>query len=86
MAHIGSFVPADSALVGFTDKILTRMQTRETVSSVRTAHYYFLADELQSFKYSSAHTASLLHTYLSIDSKRVYDRLTAGDIGAQDGH
>ncbi|KAF9289991.1 MutS protein msh5 [Mortierella alpina] len=41
MAHIGSFVPADSAIVGFTDKILTRMQTRETVSSIQSA---FMAD------------------------------------------
>lgn len=35
MAHVGSFVPAESALIGLTDKILTRLQTRETVSSVR---------------------------------------------------
>ncbi|KAF9433070.1 MutS protein msh5 [Entomortierella beljakovae] len=37
MAHIGSFVPADSAVIGITDKILTRIQTRETVSSVQSA-------------------------------------------------
>ncbi|KAG0248875.1 MutS protein msh5 [Mortierella polycephala] len=37
MAHIGSFVPADSAVVGLTDKILTRLQTRETVSSIQSA-------------------------------------------------
>ncbi|KAF9949286.1 MutS protein msh5 [Mortierella alpina] len=37
MAHIGSFVPADSAVIGLTDKILTRMQTRETVSSIQSA-------------------------------------------------
>lgn len=34
MAHVGSFVPATSAVIGLTDKILTRVQTRETVSSV----------------------------------------------------
>jgi DNA mismatch repair protein MSH5 len=34
MAHIGSFVPAENAIVGLTDKILTRIQTRETVSKV----------------------------------------------------
>ncbi|KAI9203901.1 muts domain V-domain-containing protein [Polychytrium aggregatum] len=32
MAHIGSFVPADAALIGITDKILTRMETRESQS------------------------------------------------------
>ncbi|KAK2750532.1 MutS protein msh5 [Onygenales sp. PD_40] len=33
MAHIGSFVPADSARIGITDKILTRITTRETAQS-----------------------------------------------------
>jgi len=32
MAHIGSFVPADRAIIGLTDKILTRISTRESVS------------------------------------------------------
>lgn len=33
-AYHGSFVPADSAKIGLTDKILTRVTTRETVSRV----------------------------------------------------
>ncbi|KAJ3149151.1 MutS protein msh5 [Geranomyces variabilis] len=32
MAQIGSFVPAERAVVGITDKILTRIHTRESVS------------------------------------------------------
>lgn len=34
MAHVGSFVPAESATIGITDKILTRLQTCDTVSNV----------------------------------------------------
>lgn len=37
MAHIGSFVPADSATIGLTDKILTRISTRESVSRNQSA-------------------------------------------------
>jgi DNA mismatch repair protein MSH5 len=37
MAHIGSFVPAESAIIGITDKILTRVTTLETVSKVQSA-------------------------------------------------
>ena len=32
MAHLGSFVPADGALIGMVDHIFTRIRTRETVS------------------------------------------------------
>lgn len=37
MAHIGSFVPASNATIGITDAILTRIQTRESVSKVQSA-------------------------------------------------
>lgn len=37
MAHIGSFVPAQSAVIGLTDKILTRIATRESVSRNQSA-------------------------------------------------
>lgn len=37
LAHIGSFVPAIQAEVGITDKILTCIATRETVSSTQSA-------------------------------------------------
>ncbi|KAJ8114028.1 hypothetical protein OPT61_g3993 [Boeremia exigua] len=37
MAHVGSFVPAESARIGLTDKILSRVTTRETVSRAQSA-------------------------------------------------
>lgn len=37
MAHIGSFVPATDAKIGITDKILTRISTRESVSRIQSA-------------------------------------------------
>ena len=37
MAHIGSFVPAESAKIGLTDKIMTRISTRESVSRIQSA-------------------------------------------------
>ena len=37
MAQVGSFVPAEAATLGITDKILTRITTRETVSRSQSA-------------------------------------------------
>jgi len=37
LAHIGSFVPAIEATIGLTDKILTRISTRESVSRHQSA-------------------------------------------------
>ncbi|KAK2760737.1 MutS protein msh5 [Arachnomyces sp. PD_36] len=36
LSHIGSFVPADKATIGLTDKILSRISTRETVSKIQS--------------------------------------------------
>ena len=37
MAHVGSFVPAENAIIRLTDQILTRISTRETVSRMQSA-------------------------------------------------
>lgn len=36
MAHVGCFVPADAAIIGLTDKILTRMATKETTTKIQS--------------------------------------------------
>jgi DNA mismatch repair protein MSH5 len=58
MAHVGCFVPAESARIGLTDKILSRVATRETVSRQQSA---FMLDLQQiSLALSSATRRSLL--------------------------
>ncbi len=37
MAHVGCFVPADAAVIGLTDKILTRIATKETITRMQSA-------------------------------------------------
>ena len=37
MAHVGCFVPADAAIIGTTDKILTRIATKETITRSQSA-------------------------------------------------
>ena len=61
LAHIGSFVPANKATVGITDKILTRISTRETVSKAQSA---FMIDLQQ---ISSAIQLATRRTLLIID-------------------
>ncbi|CAG8979009.1 hypothetical protein HYALB_00009911 [Hymenoscyphus albidus] len=50
MAHIGSFVPAEKATIGLTDKILTRIATRESVSRDQSAFMIDLQQTALSIK------------------------------------
>ncbi|KAF2495890.1 hypothetical protein BU16DRAFT_560749 [Lophium mytilinum] len=61
LAHVGSFVPAESAKIGLTDKILTRVSTRETVSRIQSA---FMIDLQQ---ISLALSLATRHSLLIID-------------------
>ncbi|KAI4088531.1 MAG: hypothetical protein LQ339_008707 [Xanthoria mediterranea] len=47
MAHVGCFVPADAAVIGLTDKILTRIATKETTTRMQSA---FMIDIQQANK------------------------------------
>ena len=58
LAHIGSFVPAARATIGLTDRILTRIATRETVTKDESA---FMVDVKQAaFSMNFATRRSLL--------------------------
>lgn len=46
MAHVGCYVPADEATIGVTDKILTRVMTRESVTRGQST---FMIDLQQMF-------------------------------------
>ena len=50
LAHIGSFVPAKSALIGITDRILARIITKESVEVGRSAFAIDLAQLVNIFK------------------------------------
>ncbi|EHK98892.1 putative MutS protein like protein [Glarea lozoyensis 74030] len=68
LAHIGSFVPADRATIGLTDKILTRIATRET-----THRSLVVVDEFG--KGTNAHdgaglSCGVLEYFLSLENKR----------------
>ncbi|ORY59033.1 muts domain V-domain-containing protein [Leucosporidium creatinivorum] len=58
MAHLGSFVPAERAQIGITDRILTRVSTRESITRGSSA---FMIDLQQiSFALRNATARSLL--------------------------
>ncbi|KAJ3340321.1 MutS protein msh5 [Gonapodya sp. JEL0774] len=58
MAHVGVFVPADFATIGITDRILTRLQTRDSVSKIQST---FMSDLQQvSFALKNSTARSLI--------------------------
>jgi DNA mismatch repair protein MSH5 len=57
LAHIGSFVPCDKAIIGLTDRILTRINSVETVSSPQSS---FSLDLHQTSRILSSHTSRSL--------------------------
>jgi hypothetical protein len=58
MAHIGSFVPAQRAVVGLTDRILTRIITQDQLAARQSS---FMADLLQVGGFGLVWEASRAH-------------------------
>jgi len=63
LAHIGSYVPAGMAHVGITDKILTRISTRESISGNESAFAIDLRQVLLATKYATRRSLVLIDEF-----------------------
>lgn len=63
MAHVGCFVPADRATIGLTDKILTRIATRETVSKAQSAFVIDLQQIALAMKLATARSLVIIDEF-----------------------
>lgn len=63
LAHIGSFVPADGACIGLTDRLLTRMATRESVSRNESAFAIDLKQAAFSINFATRRSLILIDEF-----------------------
>ncbi|KAM0244538.1 hypothetical protein ACHAQJ_010752, partial [Trichoderma viride] len=63
LAHIGSFVPAEEALIGTVDKIMTRMPSRESVSRIGSTFALDLKQVSQAMKYSTSRSLIIMDEF-----------------------
>ncbi|KAI8907567.1 muts domain V-domain-containing protein [Powellomyces hirtus] len=63
MAQIGSFVPAETAIIGITDKILTRIHTRESVSRKQSSFMIDLNQVSNALRCSTRRSLVLLDEF-----------------------
>lgn len=63
LTHIGSFVPADQADIGLTDKILTRISAKESVSRNESAFAIDLRQITQSVRFATSRTLVLVDEF-----------------------
>ncbi|UNI15285.1 hypothetical protein JDV02_001828 [Purpureocillium takamizusanense] len=63
LAHVGSFVPADGAVIGLTDKILTRISTRESVCRTESAFAIDLKQVAQTMRRSTPQSLVLIDEF-----------------------
>ncbi|KAG2235169.1 hypothetical protein INT48_003513 [Thamnidium elegans] len=63
MAHIGSYVPAEKAIIGITDKLFTRIQTSETVSKPQSAFAFDLQQICRALNNSTNHTLVIIDEF-----------------------
>lgn len=63
LAHIGSFVPANRAVVGITDRILTRISTREWICRTESAFAIDLKQVAHAMRYSTPSSLVLIDEF-----------------------
>ncbi|GAA5812728.1 hypothetical protein MFLAVUS_006186 [Mucor flavus] len=63
MAHIGSYVPAEKAIIGITDKLFTRIQTSETVSKPQSAFAFDLQQVCRALNNSTNHSLVIIDEF-----------------------
>lgn len=63
LAHIGSFVPADAACIGLTDRLLTRIATRESVSRNESAFAIDLKQAAFSINFATRRSLVLIDEF-----------------------
>ncbi|PSR81614.1 putative MSH5 protein [Coniella lustricola] len=63
MAHIGSFVPADYACIGLTDRLLTRISTQESVSRNESAFAIDLRQAAFSINFATRRSLVLIDEF-----------------------
>lgn len=63
LAHIGSFVPADAACIGLTDRLLTRIATRESVSRNESAFAIDLKQAAFSINFATRRSLILIDEF-----------------------
>uniref|UniRef100_A0A8H7NCI4 DNA mismatch repair protein MSH5 n=1 Tax=Bionectria ochroleuca TaxID=29856 RepID=A0A8H7NCI4_BIOOC len=63
LAHIGSFIPAESATIGLTDKILTRISTRESATRNESAFAIDLKQVVQATRNATERSLVLVDEF-----------------------
>lgn len=63
LAHIGSYVPADQACIGLTDRLLTRIATRESVSRNESAFAIDLKQAAFSINFATCRSLILIDEF-----------------------
>lgn len=63
LAHLGSFVPAESAVIGLTDKILSRISTKESVSRNESAFAIDLRQVAQAARCATSKSLVLIDEF-----------------------